>query len=152
VLPFSRTFVFNLQSLTYPCDELVCSSNSAGKLVLSVQLDSGLHFTEGADSRFRLIGIKKSAATGSTAEDPSVQTVLAAGALQEGCAATIPYQIPAEYDRLELEARTYYCDVVDNACRSDNALFVLPVVPDGTPRDHVLVEHIYAPSSDVRPT
>jgi len=118
-----------------------------------VQLDQGLHFTEGAESRFRLVGFRKSATTTSdstTAEDSSLQTVLAAGPLEEGHVVTIPYRVPAEYDRLELEARTYYCDVVDNACRSDNALFILPVVPDGAPKDAVLVERIFAPSSDAQ--
>lgn len=131
----------------------VFSSNPSGELILNVQLDQGLHFTDGAESRFRLVGSRKSATTSdnATPEDSSLQTALAAGPLEEGRVLTIPYRVPAEYDRIELEVRTYYCDVVDNACRSDNALFILPVVPDGAPKDAVLVERIFAPSSDARP-
>jgi hypothetical protein len=117
---------------------------------LRVELDPGLHFTEGAESRFRLVAAKSSAAAGgSVPEGANTQTVLAAGVLEESRVASVPYRAPAGCARLELEARTYYCDAADNACRADNVVFVIPLVSQGgAPKGAVLVQRIRAPSSE----
>ena len=90
-----------------------------------------LHFTENADSRFQLYS--------------GGGSVISAGPIVEGQSTRIVYKPPSQ-GPLELESRVYYCDD-KSACRSDNLLFQIPVVPPDEVRDQkpTLVQHITRP-------
>ena len=111
--------------------------NPAGVIQFNALLNPGLHFTEGAASRFRLVAVV------SPLDSAGAASILASGDLAVDRTTTVPFAAPPGCERLELEARTFYCDNQNNVCRANNVVFTIPVAA-GAPKELELLHRINA--------